>query len=229
MDQELRFSRIDGRIKSDNLTLNEQSPIVLAKDGPLAPLLMKYAHTVAFKDGHAGTQLMLQYVRKKYWIMNARNLAKTIVKACPICTRLRIPNSEQLMAELPSSRTAPVKPFLRSGIDYAGPVTIRFNLGRAPKLAKAWIAVLVCPITRAIHLELVSDASTTAFIAAFRRMVGRKGRVQQVISDNGTNFVGANNSLKSIVSQMATNAPQIENELKINWTFTTPGAPGWYI
>lgn len=133
--------------------------------------------------------------------------------------------AEQLMASLPTSRTTPVRPFSKIGVDYAGPVQLRSALGRLPKLTKCWIAVFTCLVTRAIHLELVSSASTEAFIAALRRLVARRGRVTEIRSDNGTNFVGANNYLKEIQENHKDIANQTEKEFQLKWIFTTPGAP----
>ncbi|XP_065367154.1 uncharacterized protein LOC135959932 [Calliphora vicina] len=42
------------------------------------------------------------------------------------------------------------------------------------------------------HLEVVSDLSTDAFIAALKRMIGRRGLPTDIFCDNATNFVGAN-------------------------------------
>lgn len=134
-------------------------------------------------------------------------------------------NSEQLMATLPTYRTTPTEPFSKTGVDYAGPVPYRTHLGRNPKIVKAWIAVFVCLVTRAIHLELVCDATTETFIAALRRFIARRGKVSEIISDNGTNFVGANNYLKAIFSQIENDKSTIENDCRIKWTFMTPGAP----
>lgn len=222
-DNELQILRIDGRVRSNNLTRDEQFPILLDKEGALAPLLIRDAHLK--NNGHGATQWILQYLRKKYWIMGARRLTKGIVSKCPVCFKLRMKGSDQLMANLPIYRTTPNKPFYRTGVDYAGPVTLRSALGRLPKLTKAWIAVFVCLITRAIHLELVTEASTAAFIAALRRMIGRRGEVKDVISDNGTNFVGANNYLTAIYNQLNHESREIEAECSIKWKFTTPGAP----
>lgn len=214
--------RIDGRIRSDNLTRDEQFPILLDKNGTLAKLLIRHAH---LKIGHAGTQLILQYLRKRYWIIGARRLVKGIISTCPICFRLRMKGSEQLMASLPTIRTTPAKAFLNVGVDYAGPVIIRSNLGRAPRLTKAWIAVFVCLVTRAIHLELVSDATTAAFIAALKRMIARRGRISRIISDNGTNFVGANNYLNMVRTTIMESTQNLEQEFGLHWNFTTPAAP----
>lgn len=189
-DNELGLLRISGRIQSENLTKDEQFPIILSKNGALAPLLIRDAHQ---KTSHGGNQLVQQYLRHKYWIIGSKGLTKNIIRKCPICFRLRMQTSEQLMATLPKIRTIPRRVFDRVGVDYAGPVLLRAALGRSAKLTKAWIAVFVCLVTRAIHLELVSDSTTQAFVAALKRMIARRGMVSEIISDNGTNFVGANN------------------------------------
>lgn len=47
----------------------------------------------------------------------------------------------------------------------------------------------MCFSTKSIYLELVSELTATAFIAAFRRFVNRRGRCEKLYSDRGTNFV----------------------------------------
>ncbi|UYV70147.1 hypothetical protein LAZ67_7001968, partial [Cordylochernes scorpioides] len=79
-------------------------------------------------------------------------------------------------------------------------------------------------IRRAIHLELVTSLSTEAFIQALRRFIARRGRPTVIYSDNGTNFVGANNALKAL------NWKKIvldENIHKISWKFIPPTAAWW--
>ncbi|XP_055838382.1 uncharacterized protein LOC129906593 [Episyrphus balteatus] len=49
--------------------------------------------------------------------------------------------------------------------------------------------------TKALHLEVVSDLSTDAFLAALRRFVARRGKCSVIYSDNGTNFQGAARTL----------------------------------
>ncbi|KAJ8867071.1 hypothetical protein PR048_032933 [Dryococelus australis] len=52
--------------------------------------------------------------------------------------------------------------------------------------------------TNAVHLEVVSELTSQAFIAALKRFVSRRGRVSQIYSDNGSNFVRANMDLHEL-------------------------------
>ncbi|XP_043258048.1 uncharacterized protein LOC122400589 [Colletes gigas] len=51
---------------------------------------------------------------------------------------------------------------------------------------------------KAVHLELVSDLTIEAFIAALRRFVARREFCTNLYLDNGTNFVGDNNELREL-------------------------------
>jgi len=52
--------------------------------------------------------------------------------------------------------------------------------------------------TKAIHLELVSDLSTPAFINSLKRFVTRRGKCLNIYSDNDSNFKGANHELRAL-------------------------------
>ena len=74
--------------------------------------------------------------------------------------------------------------------------------------------VYVCFTTRACHLKMVSDLSTTAFLACLRCFVSRRLLPHHVYSDNGSNFVGANNRLKEIYTLVSSISVK---ECVINW------------
>ncbi|XP_041983251.1 uncharacterized protein LOC121736229 [Aricia agestis] len=63
---------------------------------------------------------------------------------------------------------------------------------------------------RAVHLELVSDLTKEAFLAAFSRFISRRGKPQRVYSDNGSTFVGAFNELSRFIQ---VSSKQIESDL----------------
>ena len=121
------------------------------------------------------------------------------------------------MGELPADRVRPAHPFSTVGLDFAGPFTLKLGHTRKPTLIHAYVCVFVCFATKVCHLEMVSDLSTTAFLACLRRYVSRRGLPHHVHSDNGSNFVGANNRLKEVYNFV--NSVSLK-ECVINWAAT---------
>ena len=56
------------------------------------------------------------------------------------------------------------------------------------KLFKCYILLFTCATTRAIHLELTPDMSTSAVIRAIQRFINRKDYPRRFISDNFKSF-----------------------------------------
>ena len=56
--------------------------------------------------------------------------------------------------------------------------------------------------SRAIHIEELDDMTTDAFINALRCFIATRGPVQQLRSDQGSNFVGARNELASALKEL---------------------------
>lgn len=63
---------------------------------------------------------------------------------------------------------------------------------------KAYIAVFVCFIVKAVGIGLVEDLSTLAFLVVFRRFIARRGVPTRIFSDNGLNFKDASNSFREL-------------------------------
>jgi hypothetical protein len=60
--------------------------------------------------------------------------------------------------------------------------------GRGTKAQKGYIALFVCMVTKAVHLELVSDLTSNAFIAAYKRFTARRGHCVEIHSDNAVMY-----------------------------------------
>ena len=76
---------------------------------------------------------------------------------------------------------------------------------------KHYGVLFTCMASRAIHLETATSLTTDSFLNAYRRFVCRRGPVQQLRSDQGTNFVGAKNELEAALLEM--NHDVIQREL----------------
>lgn len=84
--------------------------------------------------------------------------------------------------------------------------------------------------TKAVHLEAVSDLTTDAFLAALKRFIGRRGMIQELHSDNATNFRGAHHELSALYQQFRNQqAVNVIEEFcrtrEIQWFFIPPDAP----
>jgi hypothetical protein len=102
------------------------------------------------------------------------------------------------MGQLPLARVTMARPFVNAGIDYVGPFEIKSGNTRNKTTTKCYVALFICMATKAIHLELVSNLTYEAFIAALKRFIAGRGLIEHLYSDNGSNFVGANRQLKAI-------------------------------
>lgn len=116
------------------------------------------------------------------------------------------------------------RPFYNTGVDYCGPFFIKEKKLRNRGRVKAYVAVFVCLSTKAVHIEVVSDMTTEAFLAALRRFISRRGLCSVISSDNGTNFQGANNELKELYELLKSGKLQQEitnyvAEKGITWQF----------
>lgn len=219
--------RVGGRLQNSHLSFEQKHPVLLPAKHPLSKLII---HSEHLKHCHAGSQLLKSILRRRFWIVRSHNAIRKCIYDCVTCTRFRAQAQTQFMANLPKSRVVPCKPFNITGVDYTGAVQILERGGpRLRKIIKkAYIAVFVCFTTKAIHLELVSDLTTQAFLAALTRFVSRRGVPSEIHSDNGTNFVGANNELlqlKNFLSQSNSEISKFALAQGIEWHFTPPYSP----
>ncbi|XP_029967500.1 uncharacterized protein LOC115402944 [Salarias fasciatus] len=105
---------------------------------------------------------------------------------------MRGSTEEQRMADLPADRVELSPPFSFTGLDCFGP----FITKQGRKECKRYGLLFTCLSSRAIHIEMLEDLSTDAFINGLRCFIAIRGAVRQIRSDQGTNFVGARNEFE---------------------------------
>lgn len=96
------------------------------------------------------------------------------------------------MGDLAKFRTCPSRPFSNVGIDYAGPISIKEEKHHNSRSIKCDILIFACMTINAVHIEVVSELSTSAFIVALHLFVSRRGIPTHIYSDYGAKFIGAN-------------------------------------
>ncbi|XP_050597872.1 uncharacterized protein LOC126925909 [Bombus affinis] len=186
--------RVGGRLTNSTIPFSQKHPIILPK-APVIELIINQEHR---NNHHTGTQAILYAVRLRYWPIDGRSQVWRTIKRCVRCCRANPPPVEYLMGDLPEARIPEWRPFTNVGIDYCGLFYIKERRDRNRRKIKIYAAIFVCLATKAVHIELVSDLTTDAFLAALRRLISRRGHCATILTDNGTNFVGANRELQEL-------------------------------
>lgn len=214
--------RVGGRIlSSNNFNFDKKHPILLSKNHHFTILLFRHEHKILL---HAAPQLLLYSLREMWWPVGGRSLARTTVHNCVICARMRAKTLTPLMGNLPAERLQPGFPFMKCGVDYAGPVLILNRKGRGARMIKSYICLFICFVTRAIHLELVSDLSSDAYLLALKRFISRRGKPSEIFSDNGRNFVGLVNDFSKFLNSCSERIKDYVASQSIKFHFIPPYA-----
>ncbi|XP_037929297.1 uncharacterized protein LOC119663766 [Teleopsis dalmanni] len=217
--------RLNGRLQNANIPSDERCPMILPKCHDFTTLIINHAHS---RTLHGGTQTTLAYMRRQFWVIEGRSAVKRVINKCITCFRQACRPQAQLMGNLPPARCNISQPFMHTGVDYAGPFNVRATRGRGHRTYKGYVALFICFITRAIHLELVSDMTSETFLAALKRFVSVRGICSDMYIDRGTSFVGADALMKDEIKLFK---KQIEagsvfaSTVGINWHFIPLAAP----
>ncbi|KAJ0004820.1 hypothetical protein NQD34_011034 [Periophthalmus magnuspinnatus] len=102
------------------------------------------------------------------------------------------------MSDLPEDRVEMTPPFSYCGIDCFGP----FYVKEGRKELKRYGLLFTCMCSRAIHIEMLDDLTSDAFINALRCFIAIRGHVRQIRCDQGTNFVGAKGEFLSAMKDL---------------------------
>ncbi|XP_038077334.1 uncharacterized protein LOC119745182 [Patiria miniata] len=209
--------RVGGRIGRADLDFESKHQVLMPRDSPVSRLILQHIHKSV---GHLGKNSILAELRRHYWIIGAPSIIKGIVSRCVTCRRYQAPAEQQKMASLPLERLALNEPpFSKVGMDYFGP----FEVKRGRSMVKRYGVIFTCLTSRAVHLELAHSLDTDSCINAIRRFSARRGSLKSILSDNGTNLVGAEREMRE---QMRTwNQQKIHDNLLqkgISWQFNPP-------
>lgn len=142
---------VGGRLQKPNCTFQMKHPWIMPTNDRITELQVQQTHVHVM---HSGLQGTLMQLRERFWILRGRQVTKKIVNQCFVCRRFKAKPRQQITAPLPRDRVTEASPFETTGVDFAGPLLVK------PNNQKSYIALFTCAVTRAVHLELVSDLTT---------------------------------------------------------------------
>ncbi|XP_061180594.1 uncharacterized protein LOC133189205 [Saccostrea echinata] len=216
--------RVGGRLNKAPFTIDERNPVILPGKSHIARLLITHLHEKVYHQGRLITEGTVR--SNGFWIIGCKRLVNSILYKCVVCRKLRGKLEFQQMADLPPDRVTSGPPFSSVGVDVFGPwpVVARRTRGGLSH-SKRWAVLFTCMKTRAIHIEIIEEMSSSSFINALRRFISIRGPLKEIRSDRGTNFLGALDDIKA--EAVYTEKGPIHNYLlenRITWTFNPPHA-----
>ena len=153
--------------------------------------------------------------RSKYWVVKGRQTVKKILIKCAVCKKLEgRPYGVPPTPQLPEFRLSDDFAFSSIGVDFAGPIYVKDVYNMRSVMNKACIVLYTCASSRAVHLDLVPNMSSQAFVRSFKRFTARRGVPRLVVSDNGSAF--KSEELKRLLA-----------EYSISWKYNVALAPWW--
>lgn len=201
-------------------------PPLLPKSHRLVWALIDFYHKLY---AHAGATFLQAILTRRVWILSARQVIRSRIFKCVPCFKAKPTNSKPLMSDLPLSRITPSPPFAVSGMDFAGPFPVKLHHLKKSPIIKAYLCIFICFSSKAVHLELVQDLSTPAFLDTLQRFISRRGSPSHLHSDCGTNFIGASSVIKKELQQFlkssASDILKYAAMHEIEFHFNTPASP----
>ena len=165
--------RVGGREQNSKSPFSSQHPVILHGKHRLIRLIIRSEHARLL---HTGPTLLVASLGRRYHILGCRKIVRSITRGCLTCRRTSVRPHPQRLGQLPIECVTPDLVFDKVGLDYAGPVYIKYGFVRKPTIVKAYICVFVSLSIKAVHLELVSDLTSDAFVASLRRFIARRGK-----------------------------------------------------
>ena len=204
-----------GRLSKATVSKDLKHPIFLAAKHPAVVLMMRRMHE---NNHHEATEYVRSLVQQKFWVIGIRNALRSIKFKCVKCKKLAVQPIYPHMADLSKERVeGNVYPFKNSGVDYFGP----FEVMVLRRPVRHWCCLFKCLVNRTVHIEVVN-----AYMMLITRFMARRGKPHKIISDNGTNFVGAAREFKECFNQWDQNAIcERLTRAQTIWKFNSPGAP----
>ena len=209
--------RVGGRLQFSSKHPNVAHPILLPKSHHVTHLIVRNCHE---KLQHSGRNHVLSSLRERFWIVHGNAVVRKVIQSCIPCRKSRRPIEAQKMADLPAERVTESAPFTHVGVDLFGP----FHIKCGRKECKRYGILFTCLSCRAIHLEVAASLETDSFLNGLRRFVARRGQVQSISCDNGTNLVGAERELYKAVRESDDKIRRLLLSSEIEWRFNPPHA-----
>ena len=148
-------------------------------------LIVQSAHEKVYHNGVSETLLE---IRSKYRIPKGRQTVKRILNKCLLCRKLEgLPYPSPAVSDLPEFRAVGGQAFKAAGVGLCSAVYTKVH-HKSKHMTKNYISITTCASSRIIHLEILLDQTTAAYLRSQKRFIAQQGIPKLIVSDNGKTF-----------------------------------------
>ena len=205
------------------LPFDARYPIFLPSDNHLTALIIEECHR---KVLHNGVKETLTELRSRFWVPRGRQVVGRVIARCSVCKKFEGQHySVPPAAALPGFCLEEQFAFTNTGLDFCGPLFVNAGTNEKGQMNKMHIALFTCCNSHAIHVDLVPDLTTEAFLHCFKRFTSRKGNPHLIVSGIAKTFKSSAKNLCALFE--LPEVMKLFSELKINWRFNLERALWW--
>ena len=168
---------------------------IVDKHSPIAYSIVSDIHWNNKVVKHSGNETMWRQVLKYVFIIEGREIVRTLKTNCQRCRYLAKRTIEVSMAPISKHNITVAPAFYITQMDLAGPFKAYSNHNKRSTI-KIWIVVFCCVTTSTTSIKVMEDYSSTSFIQSFVRFSCDVGYPKVLLADAGSQFIKACDDIK---------------------------------
>ena len=165
------------------------------RNSPLAYSIINEVHWNNPTVKHSGVETTLRYTLLYCYILEGRELVRTMAKACERCRFLRKKTIEVAMGPVSEHQLRIAPAFYVTQVDIAGPFKA-YSLVHKKSSIKVYISVFCCAATGTVSLKVMGDYTTGAFVETFVRLSCEVGFPKLLLTDEGSQLLKGCQTMK---------------------------------
>ena len=171
-----------------DLTSSTFNVPIVDRFSPFAFAIVNEIHWYHPVAKHSGNETVWRYTLKYAYIIDGKELVRSIRKDCTRCRYLAKRTVDVVMGPVSKVNLMLAPAFYVSQIDLFGPVK-SFSVHNKRSTVSIWFLIFCCCTTGAVSLKVMEDYSTSAFILGFIRFSCSVGYPKMLLPDEGSQLV----------------------------------------
>ena len=214
--------RVGSRIRQHvPFTFDSRLPIILPTNHLITLQIMRASHN----HSHVASDGTLCRFRiEGYWAVRAGVVAKKVANACVPCRKKSAKTLAQPLGEIPGEQLKNPMAWGHCQMDIFGHFICCSDVNTRSK-KKIWGIVIEDVNSGAVHIDIITDYSTTSVLMALRRFGSQRGWPSKMQSDPGSQLESASGKLETWWSSFGNSLLTLSGSKNFEWILSPPDSP----